>query len=105
VDRGFLANALAALVVIFERLGRVTPAAILYGAVMREFGTLAALWELPEASARIRQATGDSEFQRLADEAATMPLFEVVRYAESEIRSAMTSDSSQQPGEETGPSR
>jgi tetratricopeptide (TPR) repeat protein len=105
VDRGFLANVFAALVVIFERLGRMKPAAILYGALMREFGTLAALWELPEASARVRQAVGDSEFERLADEVSAMPLFEVVRYAESEIRNAMTSGSSEQQGDETRPSR
>jgi predicted ATPase len=105
MDRGFLANVLAALVVIFERLGRMEPAPTLYGAVMREFGTLAALWELPEACARVRQALGDSEFQRLAGEGAAMPFFEVIRYAEGEIRAALTSDSSEKQAEETGPSR
>jgi hypothetical protein len=72
---------------------------------MREFGTLAALWELPEACARVQQALGDSEFQRLADKGAAMPFFEVIRYAEGEIRAALMSSSSEKQGEGQGLSR
>jgi predicted ATPase/class 3 adenylate cyclase len=92
VDRGFLANVLAALVVIFERLGRVESAATLHGAVLREFKTLEAVWELPEACARIRSTLGDSEFQRLAEKGVAMPIFEIVRYAEGEIRAVLGGD-------------
>ncbi len=91
VDRGFLANTLGALVVIFERLGRAEPAAVLYGSAMHEFASLAQAWQ-KEAAARVRQALGDVDFQRLAEKGAAMPIFEVARYAESEIRAALAVD-------------
>ncbi len=89
VDRGFLANALGALVVTFERLGRAEPAAVLYGAAMHEFASMAQVWH-KEAAARVRRGLGDVEFQRLAEKGAAMPIFEIVRYAESEIRVAIS---------------
>jgi predicted ATPase/class 3 adenylate cyclase len=88
VDRAFLATALAALVESFERLGRGEPAAVLYGAAMREFASMAQVWH-KEAAARVRQTLGDVEFQRLAQKGAAMPIFEIVRYAETEIRAAL----------------
>jgi predicted ATPase len=92
VDRAFLANVLAALVVIFERLGRTESAATLYGAELREFKTLEAVWELPEACGRVRRTLGDSEFQRLAEKGAALPISEIAHYAEDEIRAALAGD-------------
>jgi tetratricopeptide (TPR) repeat protein len=101
VDRGFLANALGALVVTFERLGRAEPAALLYGAAMHEFASMAQVWH-KEAAVRVRQALGDVEFQRLAEMGAAMPIFEIIRYAEGEIRAALMSSSSENQGEGQG---
>jgi hypothetical protein len=91
VDRVVVANVFAALVVILERLGRTRPAATLYGAV-RDFKATTVVWQLPEACARLRDALGDSEFLRLAEKGAALPIFEIARYAEAEIRAALGGD-------------
>ncbi len=90
LDRFFLARGLPALIVIFERLGRAEASATIDGVVMREFGSMTLASEVPEASARARQAIGDVEFERLAAKGAAMPMFEVVRYAETEIRTVLS---------------
>jgi len=70
---------------------------------MHEFASMAQVWH-KEAAVRVRQALGDVAFQRLAEMGAAMPIFEITRYAEGEIRAALMSSSSENQGEGQGPS-
>ena len=47
----------------------------------------------------MRERLGDVEFQRQAERGAAMPIFEIVCYAEGEVRAALTSSSSEKQGE------
>jgi hypothetical protein len=78
----------AQLAILFERLGRYEPAAIIAGSALSPM--TAALPEFSTATHQLREALGDQIYESLARKGETMTIAEMVTYAYDQIDLART---------------
>jgi hypothetical protein len=85
-----VSHGIGGLIVLFELLRRREAAALLHGMLNRVFAFNPFVEELPEATARLRQALGDAAFDDLTRRGAAMDLHEAIDYAQEQIEQALS---------------
>jgi predicted ATPase len=85
-----VSHGIGGLIVLFELLRRREAAALLHGMLNRVFAFNPFVEELPEATARLRQAFGDAAFDDLTRRGAAMDLHEAIDYAQEQIEQALS---------------
>jgi predicted ATPase/DNA-binding winged helix-turn-helix (wHTH) protein len=88
-DLIFMSHGLGRLIVLFERLGRAEAAAILHGALSRQFASNSFVQELPDTLAHARTALGTTGFRTASARGATMALHEATDYALEQVLKAL----------------
>jgi hypothetical protein len=78
------------LIVLFERLGRATAAAVLNGALARIADAAALVPELPDAMSRVRESLGEAAFEADKRGGTAMPVSQASNYALAEIAQELT---------------
>jgi hypothetical protein len=85
----FASHGLGSLIILFERIGRPGPAAVLDGTLSRLFEANPFVANLPDTSARVRTALGDATFDDAVRQGGKMSLTEAADYALDQIRRAL----------------
>jgi hypothetical protein len=84
-----LSHGIGGLIVLFERLGRYPPSAILHGMLRRMFPTNPFVDDLAATVHRVRESLGSAEFEALQERGAAMPVQHLTEYAQEQIRGAL----------------
>jgi predicted ATPase len=85
-----VSHGLGNLIVLFERLGQVTAAATLNGALTRVVDAAALVPELPHTMSRIRGRLGETAFEAANRRGAAMPVHQANDYALAQIAQSLT---------------
>ena len=88
-DLALISHGIGGLIVLFERLGLGSPAAVLSGVVVNTVESNTFEAQLSEVITGVRQTLGDAKFEEANRRGAAMELHEVYDYALEEVQRAL----------------